>query len=58
MIGCRNREYITKEHLYDDPYVRAQLRNQATNATGGEDSPDETIEDSEMITLNDTELAF
>lgn len=55
VIGCRNRDFITNEHLYDDPYIRAQLQNQAANDTEEAD-PDETIEDSEMITLNDSML--
>lgn len=57
MVGCRNRDYIQKDHLYDDPYVRAQLRSQATN--GDADDPNDSVDnvdDSEMINLNDTEL--
>lgn len=37
--------------MFDDPYIRAQLMSQARTAN---DSADETIEDSEMVTLNDT----
>lgn len=54
VMGCGNRDYITKDHLYDDPYVRAQLRNQGT-ANDTDDSADETIEDSEVVQLNETE---
>lgn len=53
VVGCRNREYITKDHLYDDPYIRAQLQNQAREE---DDDADETIEDSEAIQLNDTQF--
>lgn len=55
VVGCRNRDYIMKDHLYDDPYIRAQLQNQQEAQN---DSADETIEDTELVQLNDTQPGF
>lgn len=55
VIGCRNRDYITPNDLHEDPYVTAQLQNQ-NRQNDGNDSADETIEDTETVHLNDTEL--
>lgn len=45
VVGCRNQQYITRNHLFDDINVREQLRTQASQ----ESDENETIEDSALF---------
>ena len=58
VVGCRNREFISRAHLYEDVYIAAQIRQQNAAAAleTNEDSADETIQDIDTVQLNDTEL--
>lgn len=59
VVGCRNREHISKSHLEDDPYVRAQLRiAQSNTAAAGSDEEldNETIQDTEFVQVNESAI--